>query len=141
MNSDPTTRPTVLYVEDDAQSRMVMRMALKNRMGITRLTLFEDSSDFLARYQALDPAPDVIFLDIHMQPHTGFEMLRMLRGSAALRPGTPIVAMTASVMNEEVQALRTAGFDGCLAKPLDLDTFPDAFQRIVGGERVWRIIE
>jgi len=48
--------------------------------------------------------------------------------------------MTASVMNEEVHRLRTCGFDGCLAKPIDFDSFPEALNRILSGEKIWRIV-
>ena len=88
---------------------------------------------------ALERKLDVIFLDIHVQPYNGFEMLEQLRRSPRY-DDTPIVALTASVMNEEVQQLKVAGFNGCLSKPVDTDTFPDTLQRIVDGEEIWRII-
>jgi CheY-like chemotaxis protein len=132
-------QPVVLYVEDDPQSRKLMQMLLMGRMRLTDLTVFEDSSDFLTRVNALDPKPDIIFLDIHVKPYSGFEMLQMLRELDWMN-GTPIVALTASVMNEEVEQLQTAGFNGCLAKPINLDTFPDTFARILNGEWVWRIL-
>jgi CheY-like chemotaxis protein len=128
----------ILYVEDEARSRRVMQM-IASDMDLPNLVIFEDSSDFLRRAEALTPRPGVIFLDIHVKPHTGFEMLAMLRSSRHF-DGVPIVAMTASVMNEEVRQLQTAGFDGCLAKPLDMDTFPDTLARILNGEIVWRIV-
>lgn len=132
--------PVVLYVEDDARSRRVMEMLLRNRMGLTRVTIFADSSDFLERALALHPRPQIVFLDIHVKPHDGFAMLDMLRSSGSF-PETSMVALTASVMNEEVQRLSRAGFDGCLAKPLDMTTFPDEFQRILNHEAVWSIHE
>ena len=49
----------------------------------------------------------------------------------------PIIALTASVMREEVRKLMSAGFNGCLAKPIDLATFPDTLRRIMAGEAVW----
>lgn len=130
---------SVLYVEDDPHSRTLMRMLLNGRMKLPNVTIFENSEDFLAKVEALTPKPDVIFLDIHMQPHDGFTMLSMLQQLDWAR-NTRIVALTASVMNEEVVKLRQSGFDGCLAKPIDLSTFPDTFQRIVDGEAIWRII-
>lgn len=132
------TLPTILYVEDEARSRKVMRL-IAGDLGLPPVTILEDSSDFLTRVQALERKPDVIFLDIHVKPYTGFEMLKMLRESG-LFPGVPVVAMTASVMNEEVVQLRTAGFDGCIAKPIDVDNFPDTLNRIMSGETIWRII-
>ncbi len=131
-------QPVILYVEDEVRSRKVMQM-IAGDMGIENLLIFEDSRDFLTRVQALDPKPDLVFLDIHVKPHNGFEMLEMLRQSRQF-DHIPIVAMTASVMNEEVQQLRTAGFNGCLAKPIDIDTFPDSVERLMNGESVWRIV-
>jgi len=130
--------PSILYVEDDPQSRKLMSMLLKGRMKLPNVTILEDSQDFVSNVQAIDPKPDVILLDIHMKPFNGFEMLTMLREIEALN-GTPIVALTASVMNEEVQQLRSIGFNGCLSKPIDLQTFPETLERILDGETIWRI--
>ncbi|MCA9905935.1 MAG: response regulator [Anaerolineae bacterium] len=132
-------QPSILYVEDDAHSRRVMKLLLTAQMGLQNVTIFENSVDFLDRAEALNPKPDVIFLDIHMEPHTGFEMLNMVRASAKLQ-ATPVVALTASVMNDEVEKLRTAGFDGCIAKPLNIQHFPHLLDSILSGETVWRII-
>jgi CheY-like chemotaxis protein len=131
-------QPVILYVEDEVRSRKVMQM-IAGDMGIEALLIFEDSSDFLTRVQALNPKPDLVFLDIHVKPHNGFEMLEMLRQSRQF-DHIPVVAMTASVMNEEVQQLRTAGFNGCLAKPIDIDTFPDSVERLMNGESIWHIV-
>jgi CheY-like chemotaxis protein len=133
-----SNQPVILYVEDEARSRKVMRM-IASEMDIADLTIFEDSSDFLTRIEALNPKPDLIFLDIHVKPHSGFEMLEMVRQVQPLKE-VPVVAMTASVMNEEIQQLRVAGFNGCIAKPIDMDTFPDSVRRILNGEAIWRII-
>ncbi len=128
----------ILYVEDDPQSQWVLRLVITNRMKLPGLICFEDSADFEARVQALDPRPDVVFLDIHVKPLDGFQMLATLRRLERFQ-GVPVVALTASVMVEEIQMLRTAGFDGCLAKPIDLDAFPDQFRRIMCGEMVWSV--
>src|SRR5262249_16595359 len=114
-----------------------MRMIAMD-MEIAELVIFEDSTDFLARVQAMNPKPDLIFLDIHVKPYSGFQMLEMVRQIPSLK-NVPVVAMTASVMNEEIQQLRVSGFNGCLAKPIDMDTFPDSVKRILHGEAIWRI--
>ena len=130
--------PVVLYVEDDMLSRKVMQMLLCNTMKLEHVTIFEDSSDFMEKALALDPKPDVIFLDIHMNPIDGFEMLKRLRASEKFQ-SSYIVAMTASVMNEEVAKLQSAGFDGCIAKPIDKNRFPSLLGNILKGETVWSI--
>ncbi len=130
---------SVLYVEDDPLSRKLMRMLLVGRMQIPHVTIFENSENFLEKVQTLQPKPDIIFLDIHMTPIDGFAMLKILK-QLEWAKHSRIVALTASVMNEEVMMLRQEGFSGCLAKPIDLATFPGIFQQILDGESVWRII-
>jgi CheY-like chemotaxis protein len=131
--------PAILYVEDDARSARIMKMLLTGTMNLQHVNIFEESSDFIERVEALSPQPDVIFLDIHVKPYDGFEMLQMLREHPNYRK-VPVVALTASVMNEEVEQLRMAGFDSCFAKPLDIDQFPDRLQRVLNGEVMWYIL-
>jgi len=130
--------PVVLYVEDDPASRDIMILVLREIMGCDAYHIFEDSEDFMARVKALAPQPNIILLDIHVHPYTGFEMLHLLRQETAYQH-TPIVALTASVMNEEVQRLQTAGFNGIFAKPVDIDTFPSNLIQILQGKSLWHI--
>ena len=127
-----------LYVENDPASRQVMELMMKKAMRIRNLAIFEDSRDFLARVKTLHPRPDVILLDTHMQPYDGFEMLRMIRNDRELM-GAKVIALTASVMNEEVDELRRNGFNGTISKPLSVTVFPSLMERIVAGEAVWHI--
>lgn len=131
-------QPAVLCVDDDALSRKVMQILLQGRMGLSAVTLWADSTDFANRLIALSPAPDLLILDIQVPPFDGYEMLAMARSLDTFRT-TPIIAVTASVMNEEVSRLRAAGFNGCIAKPMQPGTFPDTIYRILAGESVWQI--
>lgn len=130
--------PVFVYFEDDAYSRDVMWACLTRGLGYHNVTIFEASTDFEDRLAELSSKPDVIFLDIHMEPIDGLAMLRIIRQSAAY-PATRVIALTASVMNEEVKMLKEAGFDGVIAKPLDYDAFPTVLRRILNGEQVWQI--
>jgi CheY-like chemotaxis protein len=128
----------ILYVEDDPMSRQAVDLVLRRVMGIENVTIFENSYGFVERVRALPTRPDVILLDIHMTPLDGFQMLDLLRGELGFA-NTPIVALTASVMNEEVSLLQSHGFDGGISKPLQVATFPATLGRIVAGENVWHI--
>ena len=132
------SQPFYLYVEDDRLSRTVMDMLLGTMMGITSYAIFEDSTDFMVRLKTLPVCPDVILLDIHVQPLNGFEMLKFIRADPEFE-NCRVVALTASVMNEEVKQLRLAGFDGTIGKPLDAGSFPSLLQKIQRGEAVWQI--
>lgn len=135
-----TDFPAVLYVEDDEPSRDIMCLMLTEVMQLSHLTIFEDSSDFLTRASQIYPKPDVVLLDIHVQPHSGFAMLEMLRNHPRFQQ-TPVVALTASVMNEEVQQLKQAGFNGVIAKPIDMEAFPGMLARILEGEALWYVTQ
>jgi len=132
------TNPVFVYIEDDPVSRTIMQMLLCRVMGYDQLTVFADSADFMTRIAGLPAKPDVVFLDIHVHPYNGFEMLDMLRSHDQYKDAF-VVALTASVMNEEVEQLHNAGFDGGIAKPLDQSQFPDLVQRILRKERIWHI--
>ena len=128
--------PVFLYIENDDLSREVMKTLLLRGLGYRDLTMFDNSAHFERHLENLEQKPDVIFLDIHMEPIDGFEMLRLIRRNKDHQT-TPVIALTASVMNEEVRRLREAGFDGVIAKPINYDTFPTALDRILNGEQIW----
>lgn len=129
---------TYLYVEDDMLSRQIMQTIMGQAMNIKNLVIFEDSNDFMARVNGLPVKPTIFLLDIHVKPLDGFAMLELLRADPDYRRAKT-VALTASVMNEEVDRLRSSGFDGAIAKPLTIRTFPGLIERIVRGEAVWHI--
>ena len=128
----------VLYVEDDPISREVMEMTFSLEVNDVDLTLFESSSDFIQRVEALPDQPDIILLDIHIGPIDGFAMLDQIRQHTTLG-NAKVLAVTASVMNEEVDMLKRAGFDGGIAKPIDGVDFEDVCQRVLDGEKFWHI--
>jgi two-component system cell cycle response regulator DivK len=129
----------LLYVEDDPGSRKVMRLLVSTLGDSVQLVMFENSADFLENLAALDQEPDIFLLDIHVTPHDGFDMLEMLRTSPRYAEKM-VIALTASVMNEEINKLKEAGFDGVLGKPLNFYTFPETIKRILAGERIWTIL-
>ena len=96
------TQPAFLYVDNDELSREVMHALLTRGLGYQALTILETSHAFEEQIAMLDPKPDVIFLDIHMEPIDGFEMLELIHQNPDFET-TPVIALTASVMNEEVR--------------------------------------
>jgi two-component system sensor histidine kinase/response regulator len=128
----------VLYVDDDPGSREVMDLLLSTILELPHVTILSDSTNFLGTLTSLTPKPDIVLLDIHVEPLDGFEMLNAVRTLPQFST-TPVVALTASVMNEEVQRLREAGFHGVIAKPIDIDIFPSLLSRILNGENYWNV--
>jgi len=65
---------------------------------------------------------DLIILDIQMPDIDGITLLKMMR---EYEPDdtTPVVALTANILNQEAQRLLDLGFDYYLSKPIDEDKF------------------
>ena len=67
---------------------------------------------------------DIVFMDVHMPKMDGHEATRQIRAfEAGLKTSkaVPIVAMTANVFKEDIEACLSAGMDAHLGKPLDID--------------------
>jgi DNA-binding NarL/FixJ family response regulator len=73
-----------------------------------------------------------------MQPVDGFALLALLRTHARYSR-CKVVAVTASVMNQEISQLRRSGFDGAIGKPLDFDHFASLIEKVLHGEEVWYV--
>ena len=127
-----------LYVEDDIFSREALDLVLRRVLGSTDVYLFEDSSNFMQRVKNLPKKPNVILLDIHVMPHSGFDMLEMLREDDDFKDAH-IIAVTASVMSEEVELLKESGFNGIIGKPIRVASIPMLISRVMQGEAVWHI--
>jgi two-component system cell cycle response regulator DivK len=73
---------------------------------------------------AEEHVPDLILMDIQLPDMDGVTALGRLRGLAATT-SIPVVALTAFAMAADRERLLAAGFDGYLAKPIDIQTFSD----------------
>jgi CheY-like chemotaxis protein len=62
---------------------------------------------------------DVILMDVHMPGMDGTEAARVIRAFAGPAARVPIVALSASVLKDEVAVCFEAGMDEFLAKPID----------------------
>ena len=130
--------PILVYVEDDESSILVMKMVVERVMKLPALHVLHSRADFVQQVKRLGVVPDVFLLDIQMKPYYGVELLSMLRKDPQFKC-SKVIALTASVTNEEVSLLKSSGFDGAIAKPLNIEVFPDLIARIINGEHIWYI--
>ena len=110
-----TTR-TVLVVDDDEMTRLILRVLLEKEPG-HRILFAENGDDALA-IASLTP-PDVVLLDIVMPGLDGFDVCRHLRAHPVLRH-VPIILLTGLAGREFRLRGLEAGADEFLNKPVDL---------------------
>ena len=122
----------ILLVEDNALNREIA-LELLSRTGAAVDTA-ENGLEAVERFAAPEGAYDLIFMDLQMPVLDGLEAARRIRALPKAGAATvPIVAMTANVFAEDVAASRTAGMDGHLAKPLQLDRIRQVLERFLGS--------
>jgi CheY-like chemotaxis protein len=108
----------ILLVEDNALNRRLAEVALQAR---GHRVLQADSVD-AARASLDQQVPDVILMDIELPGGGGEGLMREIRRQAG-RAHLPIIAVTALAMQGDRERLLRAGFDGYIAKPIDVSTF------------------
>ena len=95
-----------------------------------RLVVARDGREAIRLAQT--EAPDLLLLDMHLGDMTGLELQRRLAADARLA-ALPFVALSADAMPAPMKAATQAGFAAYLTKPLDVGTFLDCIDRLLGG--------
>ncbi len=117
----------IALVEDNADNRLLVEAILE---GIYHVAEYESGPDALAALHA--DRPDLVLLDISLPGMDGVEVLRQIRGSAALA-GLPVVALTAHAMAGDRQKYLALGFDDYVTKPIvDEEVLVAAIARLIG---------
>lgn len=117
----------VLCADDDDINRLVLQAFLAE-LGLIPVMA---SSGAEAILLARDTAFDAYLIDINMPDLGGVETLAALRALDALRDTQPplAVAVTANVMQEDVQSYLSAGFDMHLPKPIQFEDLSATLHR------------
>ena len=103
---------TILYVEDNALNRKIVRDLLKR----TTYRLIEAADGESGVTMARQQHPDLILMDVQLPKLSGFDATRMLRAAPEFA-ATPIVAITSFALSGDDQKAKQAGATAYLAKP------------------------
>jgi len=117
----------VLLAEDNPINALLATRALE-RLGATVVHAV-DGVEALERLQVEGPF-DLALIDVRMPRLDGHETARRIRAAESTGTGRlRLVALTANAGREDEIAAREAGFDGFLAKPLNLKLLPPLLER------------
>jgi len=112
----------VLLVEDNPVNQLVATRMLQ--LEGCEVDLAANGAEAVAR--AHGRVYDLILMDCHMPVMDGFEATRRLHAEMAPASRPPILALTASVLDEDRELCRQAGMDAALAKPLQRAALAEA---------------
>jgi PAS domain S-box-containing protein len=131
--SDPSAKQAsralkILLAEDNPVNTLVAREFLRRRGHEVR----EVVSGEAAIAAASEESFDLILMDIHMPGLDGIESTKRIRRDEfmARRKRTPILALTADVLETGRQACQDVGMDGFLGKPIDTAELDAMFAKL-----------
>jgi PAS domain S-box-containing protein len=111
---------TVLLVEDNPVNRKVTTLMLQ------KLALIIDTAeDGLIGLEKLQHSSyDIVIMDLHMPRMDGFRTCEAIRaGKAGIEKSEiPVVALTATVLKEELDRCLQCGFNGYILKPVHMES-------------------
>lgn len=128
---------TMLIVEDDPyDSKLIMRAIRKARI-LNPTHLIEDGAAAIAYLagkppfedRAKFPLPVVVLLDLKLPKKSGFEVLEWLRAQPTLNR-LPVVVLTSSSENNDVNLAYDLGANSYLVKPVDSDALVDLLKSV-----------
>ena len=121
--TEPQTEPQRLLLVDDEQG---MRDTLADILEEIGLQIDQAADGLEAVGKVSTRSYDLVLMDIRMPVMNGVEALRRIK---MLRPGLPVVMMTAYTAAAEVEEARRQGAEAVLYKPLDIPQLLNLLRR------------
>jgi two-component system cell cycle response regulator DivK len=118
--SENTDLPTILYVEDNQDNRVLVRRVLEAE----GYRVLEAADGPAGIEMATAERPALILMDISLPGVDGFQVTAQLKAMQELRD-VPIIALTANVMKGDRERTLEAGCSGYIQKPIDIDLLPE----------------
>jgi two-component system, sensor histidine kinase and response regulator len=119
-----------ILVADDIQQNLDLISILLGRSG-HQITTASNGIEVLHLYH--QQSFDLIILDVQMPILDGLSaasQIRVIEAEKAL-PHTPIIALTASVLQEDRKAAAEAGMDGFASKPININALTNEMLRVL----------
>ncbi|OGT86508.1 MAG: hypothetical protein A3G96_02965 [Gammaproteobacteria bacterium RIFCSPLOWO2_12_FULL_52_10] len=125
----PQVKPlSILLVDDNADNRLLIQAYVKK----LPYTIVEAENGQLAVEKFQQAVFDVVLMDVQMPIMDGHQATRTIRAweKANNKRATPIIALTAHAIKEEIDKCLAAGCDSHLSKPVKKATLIDTLQSI-----------
>jgi two-component system, OmpR family, response regulator len=116
----------ILHVEDEVDIQEIAKMALEAVGGLNVRTCSDGEEALLV---APEFQPDLFLLDVMMPGMDGPETFQALQKLSGFE-NTPVIFMTAKVMEAEVARFKEIGALGVIAKPFDPMTLSDQIKAL-----------
>jgi len=131
--------PPILLVEDnpmdlDLTLRAFNKKKFSNHVHVARDG--EEALAFIPRWEAGEPLPAVILLDINLPKVNGLEVLRQLKTHERFRR-IPVVVLTSSKEDKDLKTAYDLGVNSYIEKPVSFSKFMEVAEQI---ELYWCVL-
>ncbi|MCA1856788.1 response regulator [Massilia oculi] len=117
--------PLILLVEDNPDDVLLARRAIKKAALAVALQVVHDGDEAVAYLdgsghfgdRGRHPLPALVLLDLKLPKRSGLAVLRWIRSQPALAT-TPVVVLTSSSEDEDIQKAYALGANSYLLKPV-----------------------
>lgn len=122
----------ILIAEDNTINQKVLKLTLE-REGFN-IRIAENGQEAVEMYEA--EHFDMIFMDVHMPLMDGLEATRLIRANEPEEERIPIVALTATIAQDEIHLCSQSGMDAYLTKSFDKEVLLETIFSYVKSEEV-----
>jgi DNA-binding NarL/FixJ family response regulator len=120
----------ILIADDHYLYVQGIRLLLEEHPDVSQLFEAKDLSSVLLRLK--EQSIDLLLLDLKMPGMDGFDGVYKIRNSL---PDLPIVIVSSSESNVDIQTARNAGVHGFIQKSLEPENMVQAFSEVIAGNR------
>jgi len=124
--------PPILLVEDNPMDLDLTLRAFNKRRFINAIEVASDGEEalaYIARWDAGEPIPAVILLDINMPKVNGLEVLEQLKRHPVYRR-IPVVVLTSSREDRDLATAYDLGVNSYIEKPVSFNKFMEVADQI-----------
>ena len=124
----PGPLPPILLVEDNPMDLDLTLRAFSKRQFANQIQVARDGEEAMAwlpRWEAGEPMPAVMLLDINLPRMTGLEVLQAFKRHELARR-IPVVVLTSSREEPDIEKAYKLGANSYIVKPVDFEAFARA---------------
>lgn len=121
----------VALIDDDLAVGESLATALPDYGDYTLSAHYTTAAEALAKLSQGEAVPDLLLVDIRMPGMNGVECVRKLK---VMRPGLPVIMLTACGEGPVILQCFLAGANGYLVKPVLTSECVSAINRVLAGE-------
>jgi len=107
----------VLYIEDNPSNLQLMEMIFER---LENVRMISTHTAELGLEIAERERPDLILMDINLPGMNGVEALKCIQSSTSLHK-TPVIAVSANAMQNDIEYALSVGFKAYIAKPFQVE--------------------